>query len=238
MRAAYEEAAAIAREIGDPRLLASALLDLSFVPYIDQDPARTESVLREGLGFAEMSGDRILVAEFQSSLGFLHVLRGDPATAYALRMPILDIYREEKALWKLMDELGGQAMLARQSGDLKAARRHVVEAFELAIRQHDVIGTTLSIQSLAAIENDEGRHERASRLLGVAARMRDELGGGIPPELSAVWGDIEGDTRGALGEEAYDRARAEGYAMDNEAAVRYALGEEDEPFSRPKGATT
>ena len=35
-------------------------------------------------------------------------------------------------------------------------------------------------------------------------------------------GDPENDARTALGEDAYDTGRAEGYAMDSEAAAAYA----------------
>jgi hypothetical protein len=73
--------------------------------------------------------------------------------------------------------------------------------------------------------NDEGRFERAARLLGASARIRDEMGGGIPPELGGQWGDPEEPPRRALGEDAYRQARAEGYAMTTDEAVAYALGD-------------
>jgi hypothetical protein len=75
----------------------------------------------------------------------------------------------------------------------------------------------------AHIANDEGQFERAARLLGASARIRDELGGGIPPELGGQWGDPEEPARQALGKDVYRRARAEGYAMNTDAAVAYAL---------------
>jgi hypothetical protein len=70
----------------------------------------------------------------------------------------------------------------------------------------------------------DGLPERAARLTGALARIRDGLGGGVPPELIGRWGDPEDDAKRALGADAYDRARAEGYAMDAEAAVAYASG--------------
>jgi hypothetical protein len=48
----------------------------------------------------------------------------------------------------------------------------------------------------------------------------------VPPwprsHWGSRWGDPEDDAKRALGADAYDRARAEGYAMDTEAAVAYA----------------
>lgn len=43
----------------------------------------------------------------------------------------------------------------------------------------------------------------------------------IPPELIGRWGDPEGEAK-VLGEGAYSRAWADGYAMNTETAVAYA----------------
>jgi tetratricopeptide (TPR) repeat protein len=226
MRAAYGEAVDIAREVGDPALLASALLDLSFVPYIDDDHDRIEAILREGLAAAEEAGDRMLTAAFRSSFGFLQFVRGDPSAGYKTRREAIEIYRQEGATWKLGDELGGQAMILRMSGDLDGARKHLQEALDIASQGADPVGISMALASLAHTANDEGRPDRAARLLGATARIRDDLGGGVPPNLAGLWGDPEGDARGALGDEAYQRARAEGYAMTMDEAVAYANEQE------------
>jgi hypothetical protein len=103
----------------------------------------------------------------------------------------------------------GSVLLAGLAGDLAAKGVH--EALPL------VVGD----------ERKRRRHERAARLVGAAAPIRDELGGGVPPEFAGRWGDPDEDARRALGEEAYRRARAEGYAMDSEKAVACALRDDD-----------
>jgi predicted ATPase/class 3 adenylate cyclase len=223
MRGAYEEAVDIAREVGDAKLLASALLDLSFIPSLEHDPDRTEAILREGLAAAEEAGDRVLTAEFWSNIAFLEVERGNPADAIDLRRTAIEILREEGAAWKLGQYLGGTAMIIRMVGDLDAARGYLHEALEMFAQARDTLSISMTLTSLALIANDEERHERAARLVGAAARIRDELGGGVPPEFAGRWGDPDKDARRALGEEAYRRARAEGYAMTDEEAVAYAL---------------
>ncbi|MBA2634614.1 MAG: hypothetical protein H0U86_16725 [Chloroflexi bacterium] len=92
----------------------------------------------------------------------------------------------------------------------------------LFAQARDTMGTAMVLSGLALIANDDGRPERAAGLLGASARIRDEVGGGIPPELIGRWGDPENDAKVALGEEVYGRARAAGYAMDAETAVAYA----------------
>jgi tetratricopeptide (TPR) repeat protein len=227
MRAAYEEAVDIAREVGDAKLLASALLDLSYIPSLEQDPDRAEAILREGLAIAEEAADRVLTAEFWSSIAFLEVERGRPADAIDLRRTAIEILREEGAAWKLGQYLGGQAMIMRMVGDLDAARRRLHEALEMFAQTRDTLSISMTLTSLALIANDDGHHERAARLVGAAARIRDELGGGVPPMFAGRWGNPEEDAQWALGEDDYRRARAEGYGMDAQTAVAYALGQDE-----------
>ena len=221
-RAAYEQAVEIAREVGDPGLLAATLLDLSFVPYLEREPERAEPILREGLAAAEEAGDRVLTAELWSSLGFLDVVRGNPAGAIETRRAAIAILREEGMAWKVADSLTGLGMMSRATGDVDAARSELREALAIFAEARDTLMISMVLRGLAHVANDNGLHERAARLTGASARIRDEIGGGIPPELTGRWGDPEEDARRALGEIAYNRARAEGYAMDTDAAVAYA----------------
>jgi predicted ATPase/class 3 adenylate cyclase len=223
-RAAYEEAVDIARELRDPKLLASGLLNVSFIPLMDQDADGAEVILREGLAAAEVAGDRLLTADFRDSIGFLEVLRGNPKDAIPLRRSALEIFREEGDAWKVANNLTGLAMISRMAGDLGAARGHLREALGMFAQASDTMSVAMVLAGSALIANDDGLPERAARLVGASARIRDELGGGIPPELIGRWGDPASDAKKALGQEAYDRARAEGYAMDTETAVAYAQG--------------
>ena len=136
-RAAYEEAVAIAREVGDPRLLASALLDLSYIPNLEQDPDRSEAILREGLARAEEAGDRVLTADFLSSIGFLEVMRGNPAGALEPFRTAIEMLRQEGAAWQLGQYLAGQAMIGRMVGELAAAKRDLHEALGMFAQAKD-----------------------------------------------------------------------------------------------------
>jgi hypothetical protein len=114
-------------------------------------------------------------------------------------------------------------MITRMVGDLDAARGYLQEALEMFAQARDTLSISMTLTLLALIANDDGHHERAARLVGAAARIRDELGGGIPPEFAGRWGDPEEEAQRALGEDTYRRARAEGYAMSNEEVLSYAL---------------
>jgi predicted ATPase/class 3 adenylate cyclase len=221
-RAAYEEAVEIAREVGDPKLLASALLDLSFIPLLEQNDAGAELILREGLAAAQTAGDRLLTAEFWDSIAFLEVVRGNPGGAISMRRSAIEIFREEGDVWQVAGHLVGLAEMSRIAGDLDVARGHLREALAMFAQASDTMSIAMVLTGFAIVANDDGLPDRAARLVGASARIRDELGGGVPPELIGRWGDPEDDAKTALGQDAYDRARAEGYAMDGETAVAYA----------------
>ena len=221
-RAAYEEAVGIAREVGDLRLLAAALLDLSFIPFMERDGDRAEPILREGLAIAQEAGDRILTADFWDSIAYLVVYRGKPGDAIPMRRKAIEIFREQGDVWKVANGLVGLAMMSRLAGDLDSARVHLREALGIFAQASDAMSTSMVLTGLALLAIDNGLPERAAHLVGASARIREELGGGVPPELIGRWGDPAKDARTALGEDAYDTARAQGYAMDTAAAVAYA----------------
>ena len=225
-RSAYEEAASIAREVGDLKLLASALLDLSFIPFMEHDANGAEPILREGLAIAQEAGDRLLSADFWDSIAYLEVIRGNAAAAIPMRRSAIEIFREEGDVWKVANNLVGLAMMSRTTGNIEAARDHLREALELFAQTSDALSISMAFTGFALVATDDGLHERAARLVGASARIRDDVGGGIPPELIGRWGDPENDAKTALGTDAYEVARAAGYAMGLETAVAYALDEE------------
>jgi predicted ATPase/class 3 adenylate cyclase len=223
-RAAYDEAVDIARVVRDPTLLASALLDLSFIPLMMEDDAdRAEAILREGLAIAQDAGDRLLTAQFWGSLASLEVVRGNPGDAIPLGRTAIEIFREEGEVLDVASLVVGLALISRIAGDLDSARGHLREALGTFAQARETMGISGVLTGFAAVANDDGLPERAARLIGASARIRDELGGGIPPELiGSLVGDPASDAKVALGDAAYGRARAEGYAMDTETAVAYA----------------
>jgi len=221
-RASYEQAVDIARGTGDPRLLAAALFDLSFIPFMEQDADRAESILREGLAVAEEAGDRLLTADIWTGMAFLEFDRGRLADGLALRRRAIERYREAGDGWKVAENLTGLAMMSRSAGDVDAARNHLREGLGMLRQAKDTMSMSGALNALALVAMDDGLAERAARLVGAAARIRHDVGGGIPPELFDRWGDPAADARRALGDDAYEAARAAGYAMDPDSAVAFA----------------
>ena len=87
---------------------------------------------------------------------------------------------------------------------------------------NDVISAVMLV-FLAWVAGRKASYQRAARLIGAVDRMREEIGGGPTREVIAVWIDAEDEARRALGDEAFERARAEGFSFTLEEAVSYAL---------------
>ncbi len=82
------------------------------------------------------------------------------------------------------------------------------------------------LEGLSGVAEREGRAERAARLLGAAAALREELGTPLSPIVQADHDHALNAARAALGEEAFEAAWTEGSEMTFEEAIAYALGDD------------
>jgi hypothetical protein len=83
------------------------------------------------------------------------------------------------------------------------------------------------LEGLAAVFHGQGQPERAARLFGVAAAVREALGAPLPPVDQADHERHIAGGRAALGEEAFEVIWNEGRAISMEEAVAYALADAD-----------
>jgi len=83
---------------------------------------------------------------------------------------------------------------------------------------------TYAVNALAAVAADRAQNERAATLLGATESLQEAAGADWPPDEKVQYQRILKLLPGAMGREAFARARAAGRAMSSEAAVRYALG--------------
>jgi tetratricopeptide (TPR) repeat protein len=226
-RACLEEAAGIARELGDPRLLAYTLSSVEVLARAAGDLEGAMLLAREALVSADAAGDPVLAADFRGRLGLIEVFSGNPELAIQPLREATAVLREAKAASQLALSLASLGTAERLVGDLAASVRSYREALEISLEGGNMVIVGTMAMGFAFIASSEGRHERAARLVGAAERIRRDAGGGPLPELLRRLGDPEGDARRAIGDEAFERARAEGFAMDVEEAVSYAVGDHE-----------
>ena len=223
VRSAHQEAAVIAERLGDPMLLAAASLDLSYVALLDDDYQRGRELLGESLTLANALADQHLIAEVTAGLSFHEFFSGSPEKGIPLLQKAIAMQRDLGEELLAAGNLIGLANANVKVGDVESASMHARDAIQTLFAARDDLAAGGALMVLALIENEQGGHERAARLIGSASRIRDESGGGFPQNMAERVGDPEADARLHLGDEAYERAWAEGYEMDRESLMAYAL---------------
>lgn len=226
-RASIEEAVAIARELGDARVLAYAIDPLEVLLRAGGELDAAEALLEEGLRVANDTGEAAIAAEFTGRIGFVQVFKGDPSAAISPLRHAIAVLNETgettKVTW-YKASLGTAELLA---GDLSTAER---EFRDVVVRSHaagDLPALGAAILGLGFVASGDGQHERVARLWGVAARLRRDAGGGPVPAILQRVGDPEGAAQQALGDICFKQRHGEGEQMSMSEAVAYALAEED-----------
>jgi predicted ATPase/class 3 adenylate cyclase len=221
----YQQAVDIAREVGDPSLLARALFDLSFAPFVTaQDFERQEQLLGQALAAAP-EDERVLRAEISTYLGFLTAFQGgDPSAGIKSVEAAIAIHRARGDRLLTAEHLFRLAGLKLLGGDSDAARGHLRQSVALLaeLRSPAVVSVAMGLAASAFVASHEGDHERVARLLGFLSRIDAEGAGGPPPIFLRQFGDPEEAARAALGDGEFERAHAEGYAMTIDQARSYA----------------
>ena len=213
VRKIYADAVSIARDVGDRKLLSWALFDLSFVPLLlDGDAAATQDLLRESLATAD-ENDLALHAQIWTGFGYLEIFRGDPSAAVEPTERAIAIFRQLGDRLSLSESLLGRAGIEFIGGNVEAARGHVHEATRIVSGSESPLLLATVVIPNAYLANHDGRHERAACLVGAWDRIQEDLEARFPSAAMDHFGDPTVEARAALGDEAFGRARDEGFAM-------------------------
>ena len=112
--------------------------------------------------------------------------------------------------------------LAAARGEWKEAREHALANLDACVEGGHLTYVPPCLDALAEVAAGLGIDEDAVRLLAAAERAKDEIGIVRYPPEEEHWAAIEGGLRAALGEEAYEAARAQGAEMSTEDALEWA----------------
>jgi DNA-binding CsgD family transcriptional regulator len=114
------------------------------------------------------------------------------------------------------------AQSARNRGDVQRATALYAEGLALRWDQGDKISVVGCLRGLALVAALGRQYDRAARLFGAAERLREAIGEGDDRSDSRAEKALA-PARAALGEEAFEAARAAGRAMPLSEAVALAL---------------
>jgi predicted ATPase/class 3 adenylate cyclase len=230
MIAAYGEALAIWRSIGDKREIANALYNDSFQYALVWDPAANDP---DGVGFARMNEALDLFREIGDDRGIANSLWaiGNFRYFHALPDQGVDHFREALEIYRRVGEQTQEAwslhMLGTAQirlGQLDEAVMSLREGLRLFHGAGDIAGIALSLDDLASEAAGRGNLPRAAQLWG-AARATSAAGGVGLADLVELQVEFQNrpSARSSLDPAELERYASLGRAMTLDESVAFAL---------------
>jgi len=231
-----KEALDIMQELKDVKGIARALWQLGSCAVCLGDYEQAVQYLEEALPLWRQVGDKNNLATVLSVMAEVAARQGDHGRAAKLEEESLALRREIGTNWGIAVSLGNFAWIALRRGDLQQAVTRLGESLILRREIGDRGGMAWCLEKLAEIALITGQREsslrrdedfqRAARLFGAAAALRESIGSVIDlvdqPEYERQIGIVQAH----LDEATFTAAWAEGQAMTLEQAVNYALATE------------
>jgi len=221
----YEEALTMRRRLGDAAGLSASLNNAGLLASEQGAHDRATALYEESFALARSLGDPEGMSITLNNLGDVARAGGDHARAAAA-------YRESLALAEARGDTAVVAEartnlgdVAREQGDLRQAETCYRESLALLRDVNEGRLIALNLGGLATVSGRYGDMERAARLFGAAAARREEIGAAVSPDDRMAYDRAVAFVSVALGDQAFETAWAEGYALPMEQAVTQALGE-------------
>ena len=219
--ALVEELLAVCRDAGDAHGIAAVTKDIGARLRDHGELGRATTLLEESIGLAREIGDDGVLGRALHELGGAALLGGDYGRAMALQEESLALSRREGHKLFEAQSLTILGHAARGLGDPDRATRFFLESLALFRELEQRWGVMLCLAGLAAVAADSDQFGRAARLLGAVEANNEG-----PPAIPAHRAEYErtaAAAHSALGEQALDKALAEGRGMSLEDAVAYAI---------------
>lgn len=219
----YAESLATWQQLGDAWAAAAVLNNLGLVALRQGDYDLARRRLRDSLAAFEGLGVSWAVGVTRANLADIALDTGDLPAAAA-------DYRASLAIAEDIGDRDGQAyahtglaQVERRRGDLAAAREHLALSLALLNELRNRHWLAEWLEAAAAWLADQGRAERAVRLLGAADALRTAIGAPRTPKDQPAHAALVGALRSALGAATYASALAAGRAGGWRSACDEAL---------------
>jgi predicted ATPase/DNA-binding SARP family transcriptional activator/DNA-binding CsgD family transcriptional regulator len=222
-----EEGLVLARRFEDTASAAAILVNLGSVAMSRMEVDRASALLEEAVAIYGTSGDAWGLAHGLYVLGLVAVVQRDHDRAMARHEESLALAQKAENKVGILQALGLGALTALVRGDHRQADVLNKATMEMSRRlgiRHYVAGCLASLSVSAGIQ---GHSVRAARLWGAADSSFEAMGLSRMPAEQSFYEPYLDAVRAQLSEAEWERAWQEGRAMDMEAAIEYALSDEE-----------
>ena len=222
-RSLFEESLALWRELGDQRAVARALSNLANVVKMEGDFPRVRSLYVECLSIFKELGDRTGVAWALDYQGDVAREQGDFSAARILYEQGLAIFQELGDRWGIAGTLADLGNLAREQRDCAGAHGLYRESLNIFQELEHKRGVARLLECFACSAAAQFQAERALRLAGAAAALRQIIGAPLMAAEQAKLETLLHPAREVLSDRLGAAAWLEGWAMPVDQAIEEAL---------------
>jgi predicted ATPase len=214
----HADSLALFRAHGDARALARSLFELGVTLFYKAELAASRPLFEESLAMARQAGDLSIIGQALFRLANLAHLAGEYPEAVRLHQQGLQALREVGDRRAVADSLFNLGYIAVDQGDAATAAAYLNESLGLMLELNDPRGLAWVLEGYAGLAAPI-QPERAVRLAGAAARLRDEAGFAMPPAGKEHFEHYLEPARGALRGDAWAAAWEDGRTMSREDVV-------------------
>jgi tetratricopeptide (TPR) repeat protein len=228
-RGLFEKSLALWRDLHDGQAVARGLSNLANVVKLQEDYAHARTLNEECLSIFRDLDDRTGIAWALNHQGDVARDQGDSAAARSLYEESLVCFRDLNDRWGVAGTLADLGNLAKEQRDYRGADSLYRESLSAFQELEHKRGVARLLECFAGSAAAQSEPERALRLAGVAAALRQSLGVPLTP---AERGNLERSlepARQAMPTAAGRTAWLEGWVMPIEKALEAFL----KPTSTP-----
>ena len=223
-RSRLEENLAQWKALGDRVAVARCLSNLAKTVEVQGDHERALELYEESLAIFRELGDQTGIAWTLNQQGDVARGKGDLAAARSLYEKSLAVFRELGDRWGIASVLCDLGNMARDEGDHARSQLFYRESLGNFRDLEHKRGVARLLECLACAAAVEQQPERALRLAGSAAALRQAIGAPLPPSEQARLEDRLGPARRALSDSVRTATWMEGWATPVEKVIEGALG--------------
>jgi predicted ATPase/class 3 adenylate cyclase len=222
-----EESLAVATAAAKERPVAAALHSLACTKLAAGEYAEARSLFEESLALRRSLGDKRNIANSLSYLGSLALLEEAYNRAAAFLDESLALGRELGNQLLVATTLANQSLVALAAGDTEQAATLGTESLALSHELGDKRTTVECLHVLAGVAAVQGEPLRAALLAGAAESLHAAIKAPPSPAERAVSEPFMSIARAAVDDDSFEAAWERGRLMSYEAAVAYALENQD-----------
>jgi predicted ATPase len=218
-RALFEKSLALWRDLHDAQAVARGLSNLANVVKSQEDYAHASTLNEECLSIFRDLNDRTGIAWALNHQGDVAHDQGDSAAARYLYEQSLVCFRDLSDQWGVAGTLADLGNLAKEQRDYRAADSLYLESLRVFQELEHKRGVARLLECFAGSAAAQSEPERALRLAGAAAALRQSLGVPLTPtEQGKLERSLE-PARQALTTAVGRTAWLEGWVMPIEKAI-------------------